>query len=51
MIYDTEIRIAKTAEPQGTRILAVKAVFERVAQLAFVQRKRPKGKSQVNVSV
>jgi hypothetical protein len=51
MIYDTEIRIAKTAEPQGPRILAVKAVFERTAQLAFVQRKRPKGKSQVNVSV
>jgi hypothetical protein len=32
-------------------MLAVKAVFEQAAQLAFVQRKRPKGKSQVNASV
>jgi hypothetical protein len=48
---DTEIRIAKTAEPQEPRILSVKVVLERAAQLAFVQRKRCKGKSQVNVSV
>jgi len=43
--------IQETAEPQGSRIFAVKAVFERVAQLAFAQRKQTKGKSQANVGV
>jgi len=43
--------IQKTAEPQGPRILAVKAVFERDSQLAFVQHKETKGKSQANVRV
>jgi len=34
-MHHTEIRTAKTAEPQGSRNLPVKAVFERAAQLTL----------------
>jgi hypothetical protein len=49
-MYDAEIRIAKTTESQGLSIL-VKVVLNEPAQLAFVQHKRPKEKSLVNLDI